>query len=69
MIYLYKNNRKSRAALLMLLALVMIGVNVFATALMIMCLSRYMIYNTALFYIAGLMCLKELYEKKKITIL
>lgn len=65
MIYLYKNNRKSRAALLMLFAFVMIGVNVFATALMIMCLSRYIIYNTALFYIAGLMCLKELYENKR----
>lgn len=61
MLYLFWNNRNSRAALLMLFALLMIGANVSATALMIMCLSRYMIYNTALFYIAGLMCLAELW--------
>lgn len=60
-IYLYKKNRQSKAALLMLFALLMIGTNVFATALVIMCLSRYMIYHTALFYIAGLMCLAELF--------
>lgn len=64
-LYLYHKNRRSRAALLMLFALLMICANVFATALMIMCLSRYMIYNTALFYIAGLMCLAECYQIKK----
>lgn len=58
-LYLYKKDRQSKAALLMLFALLMICANVFATALLIMCLSRYMIYNTALFYIAGLMCLTE----------
>lgn len=65
MLYLYKKNRQSKAALLMAFTLLMICANVFATALMIMCLSRYMIYNTALFYIAGLMCLAELYEYQK----
>lgn len=61
MVCLYRRNKESRAALLMAFALMMICANVFATAIMIMCLSRYMIYNTALFYIAGLMCLRELY--------
>lgn len=65
MVYLYKKDRQSKAALLMAFALLMICANVFATALMIMCLSRYMIYNTALFYIAGLMCLAELYKYRK----
>lgn len=65
MIYLYKKDKTSKAALLMAFALMMICANVFATAIMIMCLSRYMIYNTALFYIAGLMCLTELYGYRK----
>ncbi len=64
-IYLYKKNRQSRAALLMLFALLLILTNVFATALMIMCLSRYMIYYTALFYIAGLMCIREAFIIRK----
>ncbi|MBO5093087.1 MAG: hypothetical protein J6C33_01875 [Lachnospiraceae bacterium] len=64
-IYLYRKNKRSKAALLMLFAMLMICANVFATALMIMCLSRYMIYNTALFYIAGLMCLTECYQIRK----
>ena len=59
MLCLFYRDRKSRAAYLMLFALLMIIVNVSATSLMIMCLSRYMIYNTALFYIAGLLCLRE----------
>lgn len=62
MVYLYYHNRQSRAALLMLFALFMICANVFGTAVMIMCLSRYMIYHTALFYIAGLMELMELWQ-------
>lgn len=63
-IYLYRKNKRSKAALLMLFALLMICANVFATALMIMCLSRYMIYNTALFYIAGLMMFHEIFQIK-----
>lgn len=67
-ICLLRRDRSSRGALLMLFALLMICANVCATALMIMCLSRYMIYHTALFYIAGLMCLVEAagpYMKKR----
>ena len=65
MVYLYHHNHRSKAALLMLFALLMICANVFGTAVMIMCLSRYMIYHTALFYIAGLMELMELWQLKK----
>lgn len=59
MVYLYKENSESGAVRLMLLALLLILVNVTATALLIMCLSRYMIYNTAIFYAALLMLIKE----------
>ena len=65
MVYLYYQNRQSKAALLMLFSLLMICANVFGTAVMIMCLSRYMIYHTSLFYIAGLMELMELWQLKK----
>ena len=63
MVYLYCHDRQSKAALLMLFALLMICANVFGTAVMIMCLSRYMIYHTALFYIAGLVELAELWQR------
>ncbi len=46
-------DRNDKRAWLMIFALTAIVVNVCATSLMIMCLSRYMIYNIALFYIAG----------------
>lgn len=65
MVYLYHINRQSKAALLMLFALLMICANVFGTAIMIMCLSRYMIYHTSLFYIAVLMELMELWQLKR----
>ncbi len=48
-----KADRRDKRAWLMIFALAAIVVNVCATSLMIMCLSRYMIYNIALFYIAG----------------
>lgn len=65
MVYLYHHDYQSKAALLMLFALLMICANVFGTAVMIMCLSRYMIYHTSLFYIAGLMELAELWQLKR----
>lgn len=65
MVYLYHHDRQSKAALLMLFALMMICANVFGTAVMIMCLSRYMIYHTSVFYIAGLMELMELWQLKR----
>ncbi|MBE5847884.1 MAG: hypothetical protein E7300_09440 [Lachnospiraceae bacterium] len=48
-----KKDRNDVRAWFMIFALCAIVVNVCATSLMIMCLSRYMIYNIALFYIAG----------------
>lgn len=65
MVYLYHHDHQSKATLLMLFALLMICANVFGTAVMIMCLSRYMIYHTSLFYIAGLMELAELWRLKR----
>lgn len=61
-IYLYKKKKENEAGLFMLLSFLMICANAFATALVIMCLSRYMIYNTAFFYAAGLMQIKTLSE-------
>ncbi len=48
-----------RGAQFLLFSYVMICANVFATALMIMCLSRYVIYNTSFLYIAALLVLGE----------
>lgn len=47
--------RESRAGLLWVFAMLAVCANVFATGLMIMCLSRYVIYNTPLLYTAGLL--------------
>lgn len=62
-IFLWKRNPKSMAASFMAVVLLTIVGNVCATALMIQCISRYMIYNLPLFYMAGLL---ELIELKKI---
>lgn len=65
MVYLYRKDKDSCGAKLLLFAFLMVGINVCATALMIMCLSRYMIYNISLFYIAGLLGLVELGKRMK----
>lgn len=57
---LWIKNPRSRAAPFMAVVLVTIVGNVCATALMIQCISRYMIYNFPLFYMAGFLELKEL---------
>lgn len=62
MLYLFWKKPKSKAALFMLFVYLMICANVFATSLTIMCLSRYMIYNMSLFYMAGLAMLLELWK-------
>lgn len=64
-IYLLIRKKGSRAAWFMLLVLVLIGGNVLATALMLQCISRYMIYNFPLFYIALLAMAGELLGWKK----
>lgn len=63
--YLLIRKKGSRAAWFMLLMLLLIGGNVLATALMLQCISRYMIYNFPLFYIALLAMAGELFGWKK----
>ena len=59
-VILWKRDPKSRAASFMAVVLLTIMGNVCATALMIQCISRYMIYNLPLFYMAGFLELLEL---------
>lgn len=59
-VVLWRKDPKSKAAPFMAVVLVTIVGNVCATALMIQCISRYMIYNFPLFYMAGYLELKEL---------
>ena len=59
-VLLWKRNPKSPAVPMMCLALLFIAGNTTAVALTIMCLSRYMIYGFALFYLSGLMVVTEL---------
>lgn len=63
MFWLFKMDKDSKSSRLMLMILILILGNVCSTALVIMCLSRYMIYNMSIFYIAGLMMMKEFIEK------
>ncbi len=59
-IKLFRSDRGSQAAPFMAVVLLTIIGNVCATALMIQCTSRYMIYNLPLFYMAGFLELREL---------
>lgn len=61
-VVLWRRNPASMAASFMAVVLLTIVGNVCATALMIQCISRYMIYNLPLFYMAGLLELRELKE-------
>lgn len=66
--FLYKKDRHSKAASLVGLGLLMVCANVFATSLIIQCISRYMFYTFPIIYTAALMLLVELfriYNKKK----
>ncbi|MCM1537899.1 MAG: hypothetical protein NC254_05840 [bacterium] len=64
MCYLFKRKEKRDGAWFMAAVFLMITANVCATALTIMCLSRYMIYNMTLFYLAGLVCVWETVGRK-----
>lgn len=59
-IVVWRKKPGSMAAPFMAVVLVTIVGNVCATALMIQCISRYMIYNFPLFYMAGFLELREL---------
>lgn len=62
---LWHKNPGSMAASFMALVLLTIAGNVCATALMIQCISRYMIYNLPLFYMAGILELIEIIKLRK----
>lgn len=64
-VVLWRKNPKSMAASFMAVVLLTIAGNVCATALMIQCISRYMVYNLPLFYMAGLLELREMIERYK----
>jgi hypothetical protein len=62
---LWKRNHSSKSAIFMAVIMLTIVGNVCATALMIQCISRYMIYNLPLFYMALLLEIKELIGNKE----
>lgn len=64
MILAWKTEGKKQYAEMMALFLLMIVGNVTATALILQCISRYMLYNLPLFYIA-LLCLFVSYMEKR----
>jgi len=58
-----KKGIQSDASRLMTLAIASILINTMAISLIIMCLSRYMVYSTALFYIALLISIKKIVSR------
>lgn len=62
MVFVRIKKNDSKAAPFMALVLLMITGNVTGTSLMIQCISRYMLYNLPLFYLAGLLLLSECYD-------
>lgn len=68
--FVWKKKHASQAAPFMALVLLMITGNVMGTSLMIQCISRYMLYNLPLFYMAGLLLIREvceIYKAEKIN--
>lgn len=61
-IFLYKRKRESEVVPLFFLTILMTVGNVSAVALTIMCLSRYMIYNTSFVYITALLLFVEIWK-------
>lgn len=57
--YTFYRDKKSKAVRFAAFALLAVAANVYATSLIIMCLSRYMIYGLPLFYMGGLLLLHE----------
>ncbi|MDD6203096.1 MAG: hypothetical protein PUB13_09200 [Lachnospiraceae bacterium] len=62
---LLMKNHRSPSAWFMLFVLLLICGTVFGTSIMIECISRYMIYNLPLFYIAGMTMLVEFGDSRK----
>jgi hypothetical protein len=68
-ILVWRHNHNSKQAYFMALVLLLIVGNVTATSLMIMCISRYVLYNLPLFYLALILLVKEyigIYMAKKL---
>ncbi len=63
-VWLWRKGKGGMAASFMAVVLFTIVGNVCATALMIQCISRYMIYNLPLFYMAGMLELRELFRRR-----
>ena len=63
-VYLFWKNSRSEGANFMFFILLCIAGTVFGTSLMIQCISRYMLYNLPLFYIAGLVMVLEVFREK-----
>lgn len=67
--YLFRREKRAggdcKQAWFMAFSLLLIAANVFATSLTIMCLSRYMIYNMSLFYLAGILMIECLICEKR----
>lgn len=59
MLFLFWRKQRSKEALYMLMVFLVVCANVLATAMTIMCLSRYMIYNMSFFYSAGFLMLRK----------
>ena len=63
----WRKNHNSNAVWLAAFSLLAVLANVFATSMIIMCLSRYVIYGLPLFYVSGLMlCTNWRVEKPRI---
>ncbi|MBO4899471.1 MAG: hypothetical protein J5509_04210 [Lachnospiraceae bacterium] len=65
MILLFKTEEKSPAAWLIFMSLLLIFGNAYGTAVIIMCLARYMIYGFAVFYTAFMVGIVEIYRIHK----
>lgn len=59
---LWKKQSETKSVKFMLVVMLMLVGNVSATGLFIMCLSRYVLYNISLFYLAGLVMLIDMYR-------
>ncbi len=65
MILLFREDRRSSGAMMIALSLLLILGNAFGTAMIIMCISRYMIYGFAVFYSSLLTGVTELYRRRR----
>lgn len=66
-IYRIRRDRQDREGLFLLFTFMIICANVFSTGLMIMCLSRYVIYNTSFLYISAFLALWKTVQEIVVT--